>query len=90
MTRNTNKICKTDVTAVKCLIVISQSSKKYKKFLLGLPHTHKIAIKCTSFTLAAMKFAIFVFTMARKINFLTRRPTFKCYFKDHRYNSENP
>ena len=82
ITRNTRITCKTDVTAVKYLIFISQSSKKDKKILLGLPHTHKITMKCTSFTLAAMKFAIFAFTIALKINILTRRPTFKCYFKD--------
>ena len=81
ITRNTIKIWKTDVTAVTCVIFISQSSKKIKIFLLGLPHTHKIAIKGTSSALTAMKFAIFRFTMALKSNFFSRRPAFKFYFK---------
>ena len=69
ITSNTNKIGKTDATAVKCLIFILLPSKNINKCLLGLPHTHKVATNGASFALAAMKFANFRFTIALKITF---------------------
>ena len=78
--RNANKTCKTDVTAAKCWSVILQSSNRSKKFQLALLHAHEIAIKGANFTFTGMNFAIFLFPMTLKSNFLSRCPTVKCFF----------